>query len=69
MIFAHKYINTEGHSMVDTKWTFRGCFVTMHETGFSCNCQKRPRQKCKHIKSVEMGILGVGCAKYKTERD
>jgi hypothetical protein len=65
MIFPHKYINTEGHWMVGTVWPFRGCSVIMDSDGFECDCQKKPRQKCKHIKSVEMGIFGVNLKQYK----
>ncbi len=64
MVFEHKYINTENHWLLGTVWPFRGCKVEMHPTGFSCDCQKKPRQKCKHIKSVEMGIFGVNLKEY-----
>ena len=67
MIFQHKHINTNNHWLVDTIWPFRGCSVTMHHDGFSCDCQKKPRIKCKHIKSVEMGIFGVNYKGYKLE--
>lgn len=51
--------------MVGTTWRFRGCQVEMHNDGFSCDCKKKPRDKCNHIKSVEFGILGVGAVEYK----
>lgn len=65
MIFSHKYIETYNHWMVDTIWPFRGCSVKMQNEGFLCDCQKNPKLKCKHIKSVEMGIFGVGIKDYK----
>jgi hypothetical protein len=67
MIFQNKYINTVNHWLVGTKWPFRGCTVEMNEDGFICDCQKQPRQKCKHIKSVEMGIFGVNLKEYLIE--
>lgn len=65
MIFGHKYINTSNHWLLGTVWPFRNCSVTMHPEGFVCDCQSRPRQKCKHIQSVEMGIFGVNAKEYK----
>lgn len=62
--FKSKSINTEGHYLTGTIWTFRGCEVEMHREGFSCNCKKSPRFKCNHIKSVELGILGVNKKEY-----
>lgn len=62
--FPHKYINTVGHWLLGVQWPFRGCSVTMTEDGLVCDCQKAPRFKCKHIKSVEMGIFGVNEKKY-----
>ena len=50
--------------MVGTTWAFRNCQVEMHDDGFSCNCKKRLTFKCNHIKSVELGILGVGQTYY-----
>lgn len=64
MTFEHKYINTQNHWLLGTVWPFRGCEVSMNQNGFECNCQKRPRQKCRHIKSVEMGIFGVNAKEY-----
>lgn len=65
MIFSHKYIDTRNHWMVGTIWAFRGCNVKMQDEGFECDCQKKPKLKCKHIKSVEMSIFGVGIKDYK----
>jgi hypothetical protein len=31
----------------------------MHDEGFTCNCKKRLTVECYHIKSVQLGILGV----------
>lgn len=67
MIFKSKYIDTNDHCFIGIKWPFRGCYVEMHPNGFSCTCQKKPRQKCKHIKSVEFGILGVNSKEYHLE--
>jgi len=64
MIFSHRYINTDGHWLLGTIWQFRGCKVEMHDTGFSCDCKKKQREKCRHIKSVEMGIFGVSLKEY-----
>ncbi len=58
--FEHHKITTKGNWHVGTVWPFRGCEVEMHEEGFSCTCKKRPTTKCNHIKSVELGLLGVG---------
>lgn len=63
--FVHKSINTQGHWMVGTQWPFRNAVVEMHDEGFTCNCKKRPTAKCNHIKSVELGILGVNAKEYK----
>lgn len=57
-IFSSSFINTNLHLFVGTKWNFRGCFVEMLDEGFTCNCLKRPRVKCDHIKSVEISITG-----------
>jgi|TARA_B110000977_G_scaffold201814_1_gene298896 hypothetical protein len=62
--FKSKFINTVGHAFNGTSWTFRGCEVVMDETGFACTCSKRAVYKCKHITSVELGILGVGQTFY-----
>jgi hypothetical protein len=62
--FKSKFINTVGHAFNGTAWTFKGCEVIMHETGFACTCMKRMKYKCNHIKSVELGILGVGQTYY-----
>jgi hypothetical protein len=63
--FQHRKITTAGNSHVGTVWTFRSCQVEMHEEGFNCTCKKRPIVKCNHIKSVELGLLGVGQTYYK----
>ena len=67
MKFPSKYINTTNHCLLGTSWPFRGCEVKMHSDGFDCNCQKRPRIKCTHINSVELGILGVSYKEFKIE--
>lgn len=58
--FQHNKINTVGNFLTGVVWNFRGCQVVMHDEGLSCNCKKRPVAKCNHIKSVELGLLGVG---------
>ena len=60
-----KSINTVDHQFVGSTWQFRGCQVEMHDEGFTCNCKKKPRDACNHIKSVQFGILGVGQEYYK----
>lgn len=62
-----KYITTQRHPFVGVVWQFRGCQVEMHEDGFSCSCKKTHREKCKHVKSVELGILGVNAKEYRIE--
>lgn len=57
--FQHRSINTVGNWIVGTIWPFRNCQVEMHEEGFTCTCKKRPRDACNHIKSVQLGLLGV----------
>lgn len=57
--FESKYINTVNHIFNGISWPFRNCEVTMSDAGFSCTCMKRMVRKCGHIKSVELGILGV----------
>lgn len=61
---ALKSIETKGHCFVGTVWSFRNCQVEMHEDGFSCTCKKTLARKCPHIKSVELGMLGVGRQYY-----
>lgn len=58
--FQHNKITTKGNWHVGTVWNFRSAKVEMHDEGFTCNCKKRPTVKCNHIKSVELGLLGVG---------
>lgn len=67
-VFECKYIDTSKHIFLGTIWPFRDCKVEMVQDGFSCNCQKKPRLKCRHIKSVELGILGVGQKYYELIR-
>lgn len=62
-----KYINTQFHHFVGFVWTFKGCQVEMHKPGFTCTCKDAKKEKCKHIKSVEFGILGVDAKEYKLE--
>lgn len=66
--FQSKSINTQNHHLVGFTWPFRGCYVEMHNDGFSCNCKTRLTYKCNHIKSVELGILGVGQTYYESIR-
>lgn len=65
--FESKSITTQGHHFVGFVWPFRGCQVEMHEEGFTCNCKKNARTKCNHIRSVELGILGVNSKEYRIE--
>lgn len=65
MFFSSKNIKTSDSFMIGTIWKFRNCQVEMFSEGFHCNCKKKPRFKCEHIKSVEMGILGVNCKQYR----
>lgn len=58
--FQHHKISTQGSHLVGTVWPFRGCEVVMHDEGFTCSCKKRLTIKCSHIRSVELGLLGVG---------
>jgi hypothetical protein len=58
--FQHSKITTQGSHLVGTTWPFRGCEVIMYDEGFGCTCKKKPIVKCNHIKSVELGLLGVG---------
>jgi hypothetical protein len=67
MKFQNKHINTENHHLLGTIWPFRGCQVEMRIDGFSCNCKKRHLVKCYHVKSVELGILGVNAKEYRLE--
>jgi hypothetical protein len=62
--FQSKNINTTSHIFLGTAWKFRNCQVEMVSDGFACDCQKKPRFKCNHIKSVELSILGVNCKEY-----
>lgn len=65
-ILSSKSINTQGHHLIGMEWPFRNCKVEMHNEGFSCTCKKRLTYKCNHIKSVELGILGVGQTYYES---
>ncbi len=64
MIIASKYIQTEHHHMLGAVWNFRNFKVEMIPEGFSCNCKKNSKIKCYHIKSVELGLLGVDSKEY-----
>ena len=66
IILSSKSNNTQGHHLIGMEWSFRNCKVEMHNEGFSCNCKKRLTYKCNHIKSVELGILGVGQTYYES---
>ena len=61
----HRHINTKDNHLIGTIWPFRGAQVEMHEEGFSCTCKKRLTYVCNHIKSVQLGLLGVGQTHYK----
>ena len=63
--FQHHKIETSGNCHVGTVWAFRAAQVEMHEEGFTCTCKKRPTVKCNHIRSVELGLLGVSQTYYK----
>ena len=62
--FQLKGVNTHNHFSLGSIWTFRNCEVQMHTEGFTCNCKKYMQYKCNHIKSVELGLLGVGQTYY-----
>lgn len=63
--FQHNKISTAGNHLVGTVWTFRNCVVEMFNEGLSCTCKTKHTTKCNHVKSVELGILGVGQKYYK----
>jgi len=55
-------INTKGHHLVGIEWPVTGSkgdqyIVIMLDRGFECDCPAW--KKCKHIKGVEAGLLGV----------
>lgn len=52
-------IQTQNHFLVGTVWPFRSAEVEMHDSGFTCTCKKRLTYPCNHIKSVQLGLLGV----------
>ena len=61
MSHRSEYINTKNHHLVEVVWPVIGSkgdkySVTMTNYGFDCNCAAY--RKCKHIKSVEEGLLG-----------
>lgn len=58
-IFPASLINTQNHWMVGIQWPFAKGTVTMHDEGFSCTCQKKPRKACSHITNVKLRIYGV----------
>ena len=58
-IFPASLINTQNHWMVGTEWPFAKGTVTMHDGGFSCTCQKKPRRACSHIRNVKLRIYGI----------
>ena len=64
MIFPSKHIRTEHHHLLGSIWDFRNFRVTMIPEGFECNCKKNSKIKCYHIKSVELGLLGVDSKEY-----
>lgn len=65
MRFTHHKINTMGNHLVGTSWKFRGCSVTMRDDGFECDCKKQLTYVCNHIKSIQLGLLGVGQTHWK----
>jgi hypothetical protein len=62
-VHAHRLINFANHHLLGFVWSFRGCSVELTELGFVCSCGKK--DKCYHIQSVELGLLGVGQKYYK----
>jgi uncharacterized Zn finger protein len=56
--YKHPEIKYDGHILVGSIWPVRGSkgdaySVTMHSTGFECDCAAFTfRRKCKHIDSV-----------------
>jgi hypothetical protein len=62
--FQLKSVDTRDHFFLGTVWPFRNCEVQMHTEGFTCNCKKHMQYKCNHIKSVELGLLGVSSKEY-----
>lgn len=63
-VFTSKGIRTDGHHMLGITWPFRGYDVEMVSEGFQCSCKTKPKFKCKHIKWVEMNILGVNAKEF-----
>ena len=59
-VFATKGIVTQDHFLVGTEWSYgaKG-IVMMHNEGFSCSCQKKPRFPCKHITNVKLRLYGT----------
>lgn len=57
--FNHKRITTDGNLLVGTVWPHGQFQVEMLSDGFVCNCKKKMKFECYHIKSVILGILGV----------
>ena len=61
MAFESEVINTRGHHLVGTRWPIVGSKgdnyeVTMWDRGWECTCPAW--KKCKHIKAVEVGLVG-----------
>ena len=59
MTFNHRHITTDGNMLVGTVWPCGQFQVEMLSDGFVCNCKKKMKFECYHIKSVILGILGV----------
>ena len=58
--FPSDTIKTKNHFAVGTVWHTegsRGIYNTeMHDKGFTCDCPAY--KKCKHIKTIELNLLG-----------
>jgi hypothetical protein len=63
-VIQFKNVRTENNFLVGTVWPFRNCQVEMHAEGFTCSCKKKTIYKCNHLKSVELGLLGVSSKEY-----
>ena len=60
MAHTSEVIETRGHHLVGVQWPVIGSkgdeyTVTMYDRGWECTCPAW--RKCKHIKSVEQGLV------------
>lgn len=60
MAHTSEVINTDGHHLVGVRWPVTGSKgdqyeVVMWDRGWECSCPAY--RKCKHIKSVEEGLI------------